>query len=286
MRKSELVRGPRAEFETDVPAAVYARWNPLLAAEDDETSISILDVIGEGFFTEGVTSRRVDAALRRIGRGRDVTVNINSPGGDMAEGIAIYNLLREHKGSVRVRVLGIAASSASLIAMAGDDIVMNRASMMFIHNPWFVTMGDFQIFERAAAELKKWTDQGVAIYRARTDDQSDGWDEEQIRKAMNAESWLTAEESVRAGLADSAEDIVTTESAVAAANGLTNRAAVAAMNSALKREGLTRSERAALLRSLNTAVPVTGSEDAVPVTGPDFSALSAEMRKLEHTIKG
>lgn len=73
--------------------------------------------------------------------GADVTVNINSPGGDMFEGLAIYNLLREYQGKVTVKVLGIAASAASVIAMAGDDIQIGRGAFLMIHNCWVVAMG-------------------------------------------------------------------------------------------------------------------------------------------------
>ena len=99
------------------------RWKPEVhAAADDDNSISIYDVIGEDFWTgEGVTVKRIDAALRKIGN-RDVVVNINSPGGDVFEGIAIYNRLREHPAKVQVKVMGLAASAASIIAMAGDEI--------------------------------------------------------------------------------------------------------------------------------------------------------------------
>ncbi len=88
------------------------------AAATDDNSISVFDVIGQDYWGEGVTAKRIAGALRAM-NGADVTVNINSPGGDMFEGLAIYNLLREYEGRVTVKVLGIAASAASVIAMAG-----------------------------------------------------------------------------------------------------------------------------------------------------------------------
>ncbi|TKA83994.1 Clp protease ClpP, partial [Sulfitobacter sp. 15WGC] len=80
-----------------------------------------LGEIGGGDYGDGVTSKRIAGALRSIGE-RDVRVDINSPGGDFFEGVAIYNMLREHKAKVTVNVLGLAASAASVIAMAGDEI--------------------------------------------------------------------------------------------------------------------------------------------------------------------
>lgn len=84
---------------------------------------------------EGVTAKRISAALRAIGE-QDIVVNLNSPGGDMFEGLAIYNLLRAHSGKVTVNILGIAASAASIIAMAGDEIKMGRGAFLMIHNCW------------------------------------------------------------------------------------------------------------------------------------------------------
>ncbi|MBN0106041.1 Clp protease ClpP, partial [Pseudomonas aeruginosa] len=90
--------------------------------------------IGYDWWTgEGVTAKRIAGALRAIGGDVDVTVNINSPGGDVFEGLAIYNLLREHKGKVTVRVLGLAASAASFIAMAADEVKIARAGFLMIH---------------------------------------------------------------------------------------------------------------------------------------------------------
>jgi len=109
-------RGLRSEMS---PRALD-KWNPAIQAAVENTSetITIYGVIGEDWYGEGVTVKRIDAALRAIGD-REVTVYINSPGGDMFEGIAIYNRLREHKQKVTTKVLGMAASAASVIYLAG-----------------------------------------------------------------------------------------------------------------------------------------------------------------------
>ena len=110
---------PVCAFQTD--DAVLDKWNAGLApkAADEQGTISILDVIGSDMFGEGVTARRISAALRSIGD-QDVMVDINSPGGDFFEGVAIYNALRAHPRKVTVRILGLAASAASVIALDGD----------------------------------------------------------------------------------------------------------------------------------------------------------------------
>ncbi|EME3604241.1 ATP-dependent Clp protease proteolytic subunit, partial [Yersinia enterocolitica] len=93
---------PCAGVSCEVAPSAVERWNGgLKAADTGENSISIFDVIGQDYWGEGVSTKRIAAALRSMG-GEDVTVNINSPGGDMFEGLAIYNLLREYSGKVTV----------------------------------------------------------------------------------------------------------------------------------------------------------------------------------------
>lgn len=109
------------------------RWDSSVRAKSDSDNvITIYDQIGDGIFYEGVTAKRIAAALRSIGE-KDVVVNINSPGGNYFEGVSIYNLLAQHKGKVTVQVVGLAASAASVIAMAGDEILMGDGAFMMIH---------------------------------------------------------------------------------------------------------------------------------------------------------
>ncbi|EEF3733400.1 Clp protease ClpP [Salmonella enterica] len=133
---------PCARVTCETLPSALDRWNGgIKAAATDDNSISVFDVIGQDYWGEGVTAKRIAGALRAM-NGADVTVNINSPGGDMFEGLAIYNLLREYQGKVTVKVLGIAASAASVIAMAGDDIQIGRGAFLMIHNCWVVAMGN------------------------------------------------------------------------------------------------------------------------------------------------
>ncbi|EPJ5267720.1 head maturation protease, ClpP-related, partial [Providencia stuartii] len=124
-----------ASISYELKPKALDKWNSGIRAASSDNTISVLDVIGEDFWGEGVTAKRISAALRAIGN-QDVVVNINSPGGDMFEGLAIYNLLRAHNGKVTVNILGIAASAASVIAMAGDEIRMGRGAFLMIHNCW------------------------------------------------------------------------------------------------------------------------------------------------------
>jgi ATP-dependent protease ClpP protease subunit len=138
-----------------------------------------------------------------------ITVRINSIGGDVFDGIAILNALRGHDATINVIVDGIAASIASVIAMGGDTITMNRNSQMMLHNGWAVCIGDMKDMAKTAEMLAKTTTNLAAIYAERAGGTVDDW-----LATMDEETWLTAEEAVDAGLADS---IVEPEPAAAAA---------------------------------------------------------------------
>lgn len=182
---------------SEISQLAEQRFNPALQASAEEVaSISILDVIGQDFWGEGVTAKRVAGILRNIGP-KPVDVLINSPGGDVFEGLAIYNQLREHPAKVTVKVLGLAASAASIIAMAGDEIQIARAGFLMIHNVWVVASGD-QVALREAADMLEPFDAALAdIYAARSGD-----DPAEVRAMMNKETWLGGQAAIDAGLAD------------------------------------------------------------------------------------
>lgn len=139
---------------------------------------------------DGFTGEQVAKALVDIGGG-DVTVRINSGGGIATEGMAIYSLLKAHTGKVTVAIDGVAASAASLIAMAGDEIEMRTGAMMMIHDPSGYTRGPAKVHEDAAAFLHKLADNYAAVYALRS-----GMTAADVRKLMLATTWLTAAEAV------------------------------------------------------------------------------------------
>lgn len=190
-------------YQWDLPSDVLASWRdaPLAAESDDDNTISMFDIIGEDWWTGGgVTAKRIAAALRKIGD-RDVVVQINSPGGDMFEGIAIYNLLRQHKAKVTVQVMGWAASAASIIAMAGDEIRMGLGTFMMVHNAWGVVIGNRHDM-REAAEIFDGFDAAITdIYEARTEAvRSD------IEKLMDAETFMGPSVAIEKGFADALDE--------------------------------------------------------------------------------
>ena len=116
----------------------------------------------------------------------DITVRINSPGGDVFAGVSIYNMLREYNGRVVVKVDGLAASIASLIAMAGDEIVMLPGAMMMVHKPWTIAAGNADELGRAVEMLEKTCESMIPVYASRT-----GLSEEKIEELLAAETWMT-----------------------------------------------------------------------------------------------
>lgn len=186
---------PKA-LKWDEPVSALQRWNPEIKAATD-AGISIYGRIGEDWDGSGVTAQRIGAALRAIGE-KDVVVSINSPGGDFFEGVAIYNLLREHKNKVTVKVVGLAASAASVIAMAADELQIAKSGFLMIHNSWAIVMGNRKDMEESAAVLEKFDSAMADVYVERS-----GMEKEEIEEMMDAETWLSATDAIDMGLADS-----------------------------------------------------------------------------------
>lgn len=158
--------------------------------------------VGESYWGDGFTAREVLDALAEIGRDTDVTVRINSGGGYVDDGIAIYNALYAHKGKVTVQIDAIAASAASVIAMAGEERVMRKGALMMIHDPSGGIWGTAADMERFAKVMEKQADNLASIYADVT-----GEDADDIREDMKAELWLTADEAVERSFATSVADI-------------------------------------------------------------------------------
>ena len=156
--------------------------------------------VGDNYWDEGFTAQDVLHALSEVGRDADITVRINSSGGYVDAGIAIYNALVAHKGKVTVQVDALAASAASIIAMAGEDRIMRAGAMMMIHDPASYTFGNAEDHEKSRLQLDKLGDLMAGIYADRT-----GEDEDLLRGDMREELWLTGEEAVERGFATATE---------------------------------------------------------------------------------
>lgn len=157
--------------------------------------LHIYDFIGEDFFGDGISARNVVRELNAAGPLERIEVRINSPGGVVADGNAIYNALVRHQARVVVNIDGHALSAASVIAMAGDDILMAENAMMMIHEAWGVTRGPAADHEASATVLRKLSEAAANVYAKRS-----GLGREELLKLMADETWFTADEAKDKGL--------------------------------------------------------------------------------------
>lgn len=252
------VNAPVRSLRFDLSPKALDRWNPAIrAAAASDTTINILDIIGEDWWTgEGVTSKRIAEQLGDIGNA-DVDVLINSPGGDMFEGLAIYNLLREHPGQVHIKVLGLAASAASVIATGGDDVRIARAGFFMIHNAWTFAAGNRHDFRSYADYLEPFDEAMADIYVAHT-----GIELATIQTMMDGETWIGGSAAVDKGFADSllASDEI--------GSGEDRPAAHAArrVENALRASGMPRSEAKRLISELKAGQRDAGGNGARDAT--------------------
>lgn len=169
-------------------------WFQMKATSETTADIYIYDEIG-GW---GISARRFTEDLIALGNLSHINLHIHSPGGEVFEGIAIYNQLKNHNASITVYIDGLAASMASVIAMVGDEVIMPTNAMMMIHKPWGVSWGDADDMRDYADLLDKVENVLIPAYMEKT-----GRTKEEIEAMLSEETWLTAEECVEHGFANS-----------------------------------------------------------------------------------
>lgn len=260
----------RADFQLgklqfDMRSDVLDRWQPdVRAAADAGGTISIYDTIGETWDGNGVTAKRISAALRAIGS-QDVTVNINSPGGNFFEGVTIFNLLREHPAKVTVQVMGLAASAASVIAMAGDEILMGTGSSLMIHNGWAVAIGNRHDMADAAKRMEPFDAAMATLYAERS-----GMSVAETAAMMDQETFIGASDAISRGFADGMLDNAKV-TRVAASTG--ERKALALVDAAMAKAGHSRSARRDTLNALFSGTPRAAGQPAMSSAGDENAAL-------------
>ena len=175
----------------------------------------------ESWFDDDVTPELFREELN-AGQG-NITVWINSPGGDCVAAAQIYNMLMDYKGDVTVKIDGIAASAASVIAMAGTKVLMSPVSMMMIHNPATIAFGDTAEMQKAINMLAEVKESIMNAYEIKT-----GMSRTKISHLMDAETWMDAHKAVELGFADDilARGDVETDVGVPEVSMLYSRAAV------------------------------------------------------------
>jgi ATP-dependent Clp endopeptidase proteolytic subunit ClpP len=163
----------------------------------DKAEIWIYEQIGEDFWTGGgVTAKNFQKELAGI-KASQIDLHINSPGGEVFDGITIYNLIKQHPANVTAHIDGLAASIASVIALAGDTVIMAENALFMIHNPWGFAMGDASEMRKTADLLDKIGGSLVTAYSSKS-----GKPDDEISALMDAETWMTAQEAKDAGFID------------------------------------------------------------------------------------
>lgn len=173
-------------------------WNWTVTNNDEKTEriLTLSGVIAEeSWFDDEVTPKIFRDELMS-GEG-DITVWINSPGGDCIAAAQIYNMLLEYKGNVTIKIDGIAASAASVVAMAGNKVIMSPVSMLMIHNPMTIAAGDTTEMKKAISMLTEVKESIINAYELKT-----GMGRDKIAKLMDAETWMDANKAVELGFAD------------------------------------------------------------------------------------
>jgi len=170
-------------------------WN-WVKNEDSSRTLYLEGAIAEEtWFGDEVTPKQFKTELMS-GNG-DITIWINSPGGDVFCASQIYNMLMDYKGNVTVKIDGIAASAASVIAMAGSEVLISPTGLLMIHNPMTIAFGDTVEMEKAISMLEEVKESIINAYELKT-----GLSRTKLSNLMDAESWLNAKKAVELGFAD------------------------------------------------------------------------------------
>lgn len=171
------------------------------------------DITSWEWYENDVSSYTLSKELQMLDPDIEViNVHINSYGGEVAEGLAIHNLLRNHKAKVRTYCDGFACSSASVVFMAGDERIMNSASLLFIHNAWTCACGNANDFRKQADDLDKITQASIEAYKSHA-----SITEDELKELLDAETWLLPADALEMGFATSIVGEPVTEKAAASA---------------------------------------------------------------------
>jgi len=268
-----LGSGADWKFETRALADDFKHFT-VEAAASEKPTISIFDYIGDDGEGGGVSTKRISAALRQIGD-KPVTVEINSPGGNYFEGVAIYNQLRRHSREVTVQVLGVAASAASIIAMAGDRIEIAANAEIMIHEARGLFLGTKSEMKDAWETLAHLDTAMCETYAARS-----GRDLAEFEAMIEGKDvFFRGQEAIDAGLADAVMEREAQMPVYASADEQ-YPSDKPSLDSFLAKEGMPRSARRDLYRVMTSGTP-RAVEDATLRAGDepeaDYSRLFAAL---------
>jgi ATP-dependent Clp protease, protease subunit len=251
----------RPEFDA-IKRPSGARFEAFMAEDGSEAVIDLYDVIGSwetNARTFRNTLKSIDAA--------QITVRINSPGGSVFDAFAMYNDLRAHPARIRVEIVGLAASAASVVAMAGDTIAIAENGFLMIHNSWTIGIGNARDLTKVAGTLAKLDKQIGATYARRG-----GLDAADVAEMMDAETWLDSQDAIDMNLAD---EIIESVDASALAHDLSKCSKAPGV--------LVKASRAATPAA--KPKPTQQAPSAPAATAPDWSQVYASLHRLIGVIQ-
>jgi len=199
----ERKRYPLNDLMVSKPlASDAARYVRVYNRSETSAELVIYSDIGADVFFGGFSAKEMDQELRKLPKGlKDLSVRINSPGGDVFEGMTIYNRLKQIDASITVHVDGLAASIASIIAMAGDEVVVYETSQIMVHKPWTFMGGNADDMRELINRLDQVEAQMIDIYERKT-----GLERNTLASLLKEETFMTAEEAHSMGFADTVAD--------------------------------------------------------------------------------
>ena len=171
-----------------------------LAKHENKATLHIFGDIVDDVYDDGVCALSFAYELEQLGEVDSIDVYINSYGGSVAQGFSIYNQLKNHPAKIRTICNGFACSIASVIFLAGDERIMQGASLLMIHNPFCMTMGNASELRKTADDLDKMAQVSIDLYC-----QTTGLDESTIKDMMDKETWLSASDALELGFATNVE---------------------------------------------------------------------------------
>jgi ATP-dependent Clp protease protease subunit len=176
-------------------------WNMKNKDKDNGELMLYGEISSSTWYGDEVTPKQFKSDLDALGDVKNLNIYINSGGGDVFAGQAIYSMLKRHSAKKTVYVDGLAASIAALISQAGDKVIMPKNAMMMVHNAWTFAVGNAALFRKMADDMDKIDESIRGVYVAKTH-----LDDKEVAELLDAETWMTADEAVRRGFADEVEE--------------------------------------------------------------------------------
>lgn len=179
-------------------------WTIKAATENKPPELLLYgEIANELWWGDETTPKQLAEELKALGDVDELVVRINSPGGNVFAGQAIYSLLKINQAKITVYIDGLAASAASVVAMAGDEIIMPRNAMMMIHNPWLRAMGDSRELRKAAEMLDQVRETTIVAYQSKAVDM----EKDKLIELMDDETWMLADEALEYGFIDKVDEV-------------------------------------------------------------------------------